>query len=95
MDLKGCVRIDYIIDADTNTFYICEVNTIPGSLAFYLWEPTGTPYAKLLDEMIVYAYRDRAERAASVFSYDSEILNKQLSGSKMAGKLTGGKLKGN
>lgn len=95
MDLKGCVRIDYIIDADTNEFYICEINTIPGSLAFYLWEPTGTLYKQLLDEMIVYAYRDRAERAASVFSYDSEILNKQLSGFKMAGKLTGGKLKGN
>lgn len=95
MDLKGCVRIDYIIDADTNELYICEVNTIPGSLAFYLWEPTGTPYKQLLDELIVYAYRDRAERAASVFSYDSEILSKQISGSKMAGKLTGGKLKGN
>jgi len=95
MDLKGCVRIDYIIDADTNQYYICEINTIPGSLAFYLWEPTGTLYKQLLDEMIVFAYRDRAERAASVFSYDSEILNKQISGSKMAGKLTGGKLKGN
>ncbi len=94
MDLKGCVRIDYIIDADTNQFYICEVNTIPGSLAFYLWEPAGTLYKQLLDEMIVFAYRDRAERAASVFSYDSEILNKQLSGAKMSGKLTGSKLKG-
>lgn len=95
MDLKGVVRIDYIIDGDTNEFYICEINTIPGSLSFYLWEPMGVPYKQLLDEMIVYAYRDRAERTASVFSYDSEILNKQTSGSKMAGKLTGGKLKGN
>ena len=95
MDLKGVVRIDYIIDGDTNEFYICEINTIPGSLAFYLWEPMGTLYKQLLDEMIVYAYRDRAERTASVFSYDSEILSKQTSGSKMAGKLTGGKLKGN
>ena len=93
MDMKGVVRIDYIIDADTNEFYICEANTIPGSLSFYLWEPMGLPYAKMLDEMIVYAQRDRAEREASRFSYDSTILNQQGGGSK-GGKLGGGKLGG-
>lgn len=91
MDLKGCVRIDFIIDADTNDFYICEVNTIPGSLAFYLWEPAGVPYGQLLEEMITYAYRDRAERAASVFSYDSEILSRNAATGKLPGKLGTGK----
>ncbi len=91
MDLKGCVRIDYMIDEDTGAFYICEINIIPGSLAFYLWEPAGLEYKALLDEMIVYAYRDRAEKQASVFSYDSRILEKQASGAKRGkmGKLSG------
>ena len=93
MDCKGVVRIDYMIDGETNDFYICEANTIPGSLAFYLWEPMGLKYADMLDEMIVYAYRDRAERAASVFSYDSEILSRQTARGKLGGKL-GGKMLG-
>ena len=91
MDCKGVVRIDYMIDGETGDFFICEANTIPGSLAFYLWEPMGLKYADLLDEMIVYAYRDRAERAASVFSYDSEILRRQSAQGKLGGKINGGK----
>ena len=38
-DCKGVVRIDYLVDQDTNDLYVNEINTIPGSLAFYLWEP--------------------------------------------------------
>ena len=41
------MRIDFMIDTASNTLYVNEINTIPGSLAFYLWEPKGMPYAKL------------------------------------------------
>ena len=84
MDLKGVVRIDFILDADDNV-YINEANVIPGSLAFYLWESEGVSFAKLLDRMVEYAFRAHADKNGSVYSFDSSILSSVVSGSK--GKL--------
>lgn len=52
LNLKGVVRIDYLIDKDTDTIYLNEINTIPGSLAFYLFERVGIDYSTLLQIMI-------------------------------------------
>ncbi|MBE7077881.1 MAG: hypothetical protein E7377_04170 [Clostridiales bacterium] len=35
LDLKGVVRMDFLVSADRA--YLCEVNTVPGSLAYYLF----------------------------------------------------------
>ena len=87
MDLKGVVRIDFILDKDENVF-INEANTIPGSLAFYLWEPKGISFAALLDGMVECAFSAWADRKASVFSHDSTLLANIVHGSKGAkGKL--------
>ena len=88
MDLKGVVRIDFILDKDENVF-INEANTIPGSLAFYLWEPKGISFAALLDGMVECAFSAWADRKASVFSHDSTLLANIVHGSKGAkGKLS-------
>ncbi|MGI6239472.1 MAG: D-alanine--D-alanine ligase family protein [Christensenellales bacterium] len=79
MDLKGVVRIDFILDKDDNV-YINEANVIPGSLAFYLWEPAGLPFDKLLDRMIEDAFRAHSDKNGSIFSYDSSILSNIASG---------------
>lgn len=81
MDLKGVVRIDFILDPDGNV-YINEANTIPGSLAFYLWEPRGISFGKLLERMIECAYNAYADKKASIFSHDSTILAGILRGAK-------------
>ena len=87
MDLKGVVRIDFILDEDENVF-INEANTIPGSLAFYLWEPKGVSFSALLDGMVECAFSAWADRKASVFSHDSTLLANIVHGSKGAkGKL--------
>lgn len=89
LNLGGVCRIDYLIDKKTNKFYINEPNTIPGSLAFYLWEPTGKPYEELLDEMITLCIKDYKNRAKKIYSFESNILSnygvKGLKGAK--GKL--------
>ena len=51
LNLGGVCRVDYLIDKKTNKFYINEPNTIPGSLAFYLWEPTGKRLFYVLQSM--------------------------------------------
>lgn len=99
MDCKGVVRIDYMLDGDG--LYINEINIIPGSLAFYLWEPLGISFKEMLDCMIEDAFTAYAEKNRSVFSYDSSILRsvqgglKGAKGGKLGGsgsKLGGGKL---
>lgn len=80
MDCKGVVRIDYIIDGEDGQLYINEINTIPGSLAFYLWEHDGLKFSGLVDEMVKYAFLAAAERRESVYSYESNILKYMASG---------------
>jgi len=86
MDCKGVVRIDYMYDAQTDGLYITEINTIPGSMAFYLWEPCGVPYAKLIDEMVTYALRAHAEKNDSNYAFSSNILSDCALGGKTGAK---------
>ena len=52
LNMNGVVRIDYILDKATNTLYFNEINTIPGSMAFYLYEPLGIDYITLVENLI-------------------------------------------
>lgn len=71
---SGVVRIDFLVDTKTDKIYINEVNNIPGSLSFYLWEPTGKEYTELLDDMINIGIRDYKKRIAKTHSFDTNIL---------------------
>lgn len=80
---NGVSRIDFMIDEDTDILYFNEINPIPGSLSFYLWEPAGVPYTELLDRMITLALKRQREEASITFSFDTNILaNANLGGSK-------------
>ncbi len=70
----GVVRIDFMIDTSTDTVYANEINTIPGSLSFYLWEPAGVPYKELLDRMISLAFRRQRKKEDITFTIDTNIL---------------------
>lgn len=71
---SGVARVDFLIDRDTNKIYVNEINTIPGSLSFYLWEATGKPFPQLIDDLIALALKRERERKSMVFSYDVNIL---------------------
>lgn len=81
---SGVSRIDFMIDKDTDSVYLNEINTIPGSLAFYLWEPVGLKYKELLSEMIGLALKRDRENKALMFSFDSNILQ-GFTGGKLGG----------
>ena len=74
-NFSGVCRIDYLIDKYTNKVYVNEPNTIPGSLAFYLWEPVGKKYSELLDELITMAIKNYKEKAKKIRSFDTNILS--------------------
>ena len=82
LDCKGVVRIDYMFDNDSGKLYITEINTIPGSLAFYLWENAGVPYRKLIDRMITYAEKAYEDKNNANYAYTSDILRNASFGAK-------------
>ena len=77
------LRVDYILDQN-DVLFVNEPNTIPGSLAFYLWKAGGLDFPKLVEKMVEDALRKHADKNSSVFAYDSSILKKVASGSKGA-----------
>lgn len=82
---NGVSRIDFMIDQDLNKLYFNEINTIPGSLAFYLWEPIGISYTELLDRMIQLALKRVRTEENLTFTFDTNILNSaSFGGSKGA-----------
>lgn len=87
MDCKGVVRIDFMLDRHSDHYYITEINTIPGSLAYYLWAETGLPYQQLIDEMVGCALRSFAEKKRNSFAFTSDILSGVVLGGKKGGKL--------
>ena len=70
----GVSRIDFMIDEDTGKLYFNEINPIPGSLSFYLWEPVGVPYKELLDRMIELAMKRARMEDSLTFTFDTNIL---------------------
>jgi len=81
MDCRGTVRIDYILD-ENDMLYVNEPNTIPGSLAFYLWKACGVSFGELVERMVEDALRAHADQDSSVYAYDSTILQKVTAGVK-------------
>lgn len=83
MDCKGVVRIDYMFDRKEEKIWITEINTIPGSLAFYLWAEAGVPYGKLIDKMVEFAEKAYEDKNSANYAYTSDILKSvSLGGSK-------------
>ena len=75
LDCNGVVRIDFLMDSKTGEFWINEFNTIPGSLAFYLWEPKGVSYTNLLDRLSSLALKRQPSNEEITYSFDTNILS--------------------
>ncbi len=71
---NGVSRIDFMMDTKTGKIWLNEINTIPGSLSFYLWEPLGVKYTELLDRMISVALKRERENESITYSFDSNVL---------------------
>ena len=75
IDCAGMARVDFLLEKDTNTIYLNEVNTIPGftKISMYpkLWDATGLSYARLVDRLIELALERKAERDRTRHEYRS------------------------
>lgn len=83
LDCAGGARVDFLLSANGDIF-ITELNSVPGSLSFYLWEKSGLTFPEMLDKLIGYAqsaYRRRKMlRRSSGFSAVQGYLNEKKGG---------------
>ena len=70
LNLNGVVRVDYIYDQKKKELFFNELNTVPGSMAFYLFETIGVDYISLVDKLVENALEPKLPRC-----FDTNILN--------------------
>ena len=73
LSCHGVSRVDVIMDKDNGEIYVNEINTIPGSLSFYLWEATGITFSQLMDRLVRLALKRKREQSMKTVSYDQNI----------------------
>ena len=84
----GCARVDFLMNGETGELFVNEINTIPGSLAFYLWEQSGLPFSQLMDRLVELALKRRREESRLHTSFDTNLLqNARLGGAKTGKKV--------
>lgn len=82
IDCRGNARIDFLLDQEGNV-YVNEINTLPGSVAYYLWEPMGISFKDLVGELIDIAIAAYEEKNENMYSYDVDLFKRiEFGGSK-------------
>ena len=71
--MRKC-RIDFLLSG--NNIFVNEINTIPGSISFYLWEGKGVSFKQLITRIIELAEIQYKQRKENIVSYDIDLLNK-------------------
>lgn len=74
LGLFGVVRIDYLYDSAINELYLNEINTIPGSMAYYLFASCGIDLMDLTDILIEAGLARYKENKALIKKFDSSLL---------------------
>ena len=80
----GVARIDFMIDEGDGKIYVNEINTIPGSLSFYLWEATGIDFEHLVERLLAIAFERKRDSSFKTTSYKENIFNYSVGGAKGA-----------
>lgn len=81
-ECAGVARIDFLLNSVTEEVFFNEINTIPGSFSFYLWEPSGIPFNQLVDELIKMGFKRKKDQMKYVRTYDTNLLAMRASGAK-------------
>jgi D-alanine-D-alanine ligase len=70
----GVTRVDFLVSPEQDSFVVNELNTLPGSLSFYLWEASGLRFDALLDRLVDMALARHREQQATTSSIDTWLL---------------------
>jgi D-alanine-D-alanine ligase len=74
---KGMIRVDFMVIG--KQVYVTEVNPIPGSMSYYLWEASGISFKEQISDLILQAIYDHQVQQSKRFEYQSDIVEKFVS----------------
>lgn len=72
--LGGVARVDFLLSPQ-GELYVNEVNTIPGSFAYYLWEPMGKSFRELIDYLLERAREVHRRKNRVTYTLPTRILH--------------------
>ena len=76
IDASGVVRVDFLYDRSKAQLLLNEINTTPGSLAYYLWEEEGLRFDQLVARLVAIAFERHENRRATVYSFSANLLTR-------------------
>ena len=82
LNCAGLVRIDFLYREKDKHIIILEVNTIPGSLAYYLWESSGLKFPEMISKLIDLAEKRFTDQQKNTTTFSSNILENFKTGLK-------------
>lgn len=74
IDGHGTARIDFLARPASGEIWLNEINAMPGSLAFYLWQETGMSMAELVHRLVALAREAHAEKRRTSFDYQTDLI---------------------
>jgi D-alanine-D-alanine ligase len=74
IDGRGTARIDFLVQPESDTVYLNELNTMPGSLAFYLWQETGMSAREVVHQLVELARAAYMEKRRSTYNYQTNLI---------------------
>jgi D-alanine-D-alanine ligase len=78
VDAAGVARVDSFVREETGETWVMEINTVPGSFSFYLWEESGLSFQDLSERLIALALAGHKARSELMFTFESGMLDKQM-----------------
>ena len=84
IDAAGVARVDSFVREDTGETWVMEINTVPGSFAFYLWEASGVSFSRLMNQLLDIALSGHKGKSELMFTFESTMLS-GLKGGKSGG----------
>jgi D-alanine-D-alanine ligase len=74
IDGRGTARIDFLVQTDSKTVYLNELNTMPGSMAFYLWQETGMSAREVVQQLVELAREAHVEKRRNTYNYQTSLI---------------------
>ncbi len=74
VDGRGIARIDFLVRPEQDELFLNEINTMPGSLAFYLWREDGISQSQLVDKLVQLALEARAVKRRNIYDYQTNLV---------------------
>lgn len=75
VDGRGIARIDFLVRPERNAIYVNEINTMPGSLAVYLWREEGLSPSDLVERLVELAREAHAEKRRNMYDYQTNLVS--------------------